>query len=101
LKANWYQLTTGEAKRKIKGWMRRVKNTGLNCFDSFLKTLATHMEIITNYFINRYTSGFVEGLNNKIKVIKRRCYGMTNISRLFQRICLDLNGYSSLLKSMT
>jgi len=33
------------------------------------------MDKITNYFINRQTSGFVEGLNNKIKVIKRRCYG--------------------------
>ncbi|MGZ8173611.1 transposase [Methylobacter sp.] len=28
---------------------------------------------ITNYFIQRQSSGFVEGLNNKIKVIKRRC----------------------------
>jgi hypothetical protein len=40
-----------------------------------------------------YTSGFVEGLNNKIKVIKRRCYGITNLGHLYQRICLDLNGY--------
>ena len=95
------QLTPGQAKRKIKGWMRRVKNTELNCFDSFLKTLEANMELITNYFVNRHTSGFVEGLNNKIKVIKRRCYGMTNISRLFQRICLDLDGYSLLLKSTT
>ena len=95
------QLKPGQAKRKMHGWMRRVKNTGLNCFDSFLKTLEANMDVIINYFVNRYTSGFVEGLNNKIKVIKRRCYGMTNLSRLFQRICLDLNGYSRLLKSTT
>ena len=49
---------------------------------------------ITNYFIGRDSSGFVEGLNNKIKVIKRRCYGVTNITHLFQRIYLDLVGYS-------
>jgi hypothetical protein len=47
-----------------------------------------------NYFINRQTSGFVEGLNNKIKVIKRRCYGIFNITHLFQRIYLDIEGYS-------
>jgi len=52
------------------------------------------MDKITNYFINRQTSGFVEGLNNKIKVIKRRCYGILNVKHLFQHIYLDLGGYS-------
>jgi len=49
---------------------------------------------ILNYFNDRYTSGFVEGLNNKIKVIKRRCYGILDIGHWFQRIYLDLEGYS-------
>ena len=31
---------------------------------------------------------------NKIKVIKRRCYGITNIKHLYQRIHLDLEGYA-------
>jgi transposase len=46
-----------------------------------------------NYFVDRETSGFVEGFNNKIKVLKRRSYGMTNLKHLFQRIYLDLEGY--------
>ena len=33
-----------------------------------------------------------EGLNNKIKVIKRRCYGIYNLGRLFQHIWLDVQG---------
>ncbi|MCP4977166.1 MAG: transposase, partial [Maribacter sp.] len=66
----------------------------LTCFNTFLKTLSKQMEPITNYFIDRHNSGFVEGLNNKIKVIKRRCYGLTNIKHLFQRILLDMEGYS-------
>jgi transposase len=51
------------------------------------------MREIVNYFISRQTSGFVKGMNNKIKVIKRRCYGILNVKHLFQRIHLDLNGY--------
>ncbi len=86
-------LTTGQAKRKISGWIQRVKNSRLNCFNSFLKTLKKNYTEIINYFINRQSSGFVEGLNNKIKVIKRRCYGITNLTNLFRRIFLDLNGY--------
>jgi len=42
----------------------------------------------SNYFLDRLTSGFVEGLNNKIKVIKRRCYGLKNIGHLFQHLYL-------------
>ncbi|MBI5031207.1 MAG: transposase [Chloroflexi bacterium] len=46
-----------------------------------------------NYFVNRNSSGLVEGLNNKLKVLKWRCYGLFNIGHLFQRIFLDLEGY--------
>ena len=86
------KINQGQAKRKIKGWIRRVRNSGVACFDVFIKTLLTRMQEITNYFTDRYNSGFVEGLNNKIKVIKRRCYGLTNIERLFKRIRLDVEG---------
>ncbi len=82
------------AQRKINRWKERVIKSGLSCFNSFLSTLDKWMEGIANYFINRQTSGFVEGFNNKIKVIKRRCYGILNVKHLFQRIHLDLEGYS-------
>jgi len=81
------------AKRKIQAWIRRVQKSGLKCFDEFLKTLEHWWEEITNYFIHRANSGFVEGLNNKLKVLKRRCYGIFNRDHLFQRIYLDLEGY--------
>jgi transposase len=86
-------LSKGQAKRKLSGWIRRVKNAGLTCFHSFLKTLRRHWDEITNYFIERRNSGFVEGLNNKIKVLKRRCYGLSNLRRLYQRVYIDLCGY--------
>jgi transposase len=81
------------AKRKLRAWTNRVQKSGLTCFDPFIKTLLNWLEEISNFFINRDTSGFVEGFNNKIKVLKRRCYGIFNIQHLFQRIFLDLEGY--------
>lgn len=65
----------------------------MTCFASFLKLLDRWQDRITNYFHNHQTSGFVEGFNNKLKVLKRRCYGMTNTIRLFQRLTLDTDGY--------
>ena len=63
-------------------------------FVALLENLSNRMEEITNYFIDRQSSGFVEGLNNKIKVIKRRCYGILNIKHLFQRLYLDVEVYA-------
>jgi transposase len=48
---------------------------------------------IINYFTSRQPSGFVEGLNIKIDVLKRRCYGTTNLTHLFQPLYLDLEEY--------
>lgn len=81
------------ATAAIKRWMERVRKSRLTCFDSFLTTLENWMDEITAYFVHRLTSGFVEGFNNKIKVLKRRCYGMTNLKHFFQRLYLDLEGY--------
>lgn len=83
-----------QAQHKMKVWKKRVKQSGLTCFKKFLKTLGHYLPEILNYFLNRHTSGFVEGLNNKIKVIKRRCYGILNVDHLYQRIYLDLEGYA-------
>ncbi len=79
------------AKIQIRAWIKRVKQSGLKCFDDFLKTLEHWWEEITNYFVARANSGFVEGFNNKLKVLKRRCYGIFNLKHIFQRI-YTLNG---------
>jgi transposase len=86
-------ITKSAAKRKFRAWIKRVQQSILTCFDGFIKTLENWLEEISNFFINRDSSGFVEGFNNKIKVLKRRCYGIFNIQHLFQRIYLDLEGY--------
>jgi transposase len=82
-----------EGLRRIGLWRQRVVRSGLGCFDAFLKLLDSWLDLIANYFIDRQTSSFVEGLNNKLKVLKRRCYGLRNVTRLFQRLTLDLEGY--------
>ena len=86
-------LSKADAQQRIRAWQAQVRASGLKCFDTFLATVDTWLEEITNYFLQRETSGFVEGLNNKIKVLKRRCYGLVNCVHLFQRLFLDLEGY--------
>ena len=87
-------MTKRKAKYALKSWIQQVRTSTVHCFDTFIKTLEHWLDEIANYFLDRQTSGFVEGLNNKIKVMKRRCYGILNVKHLFQRIHLDLSGYT-------
>lgn len=91
------RISKREAKSKLTSWIRKVRKSGLTCFDKFISTLEKLMDDILNYFIHRYSSGFVEGLNNKVKVIKRRCYGLLNHENLFRRLYLDMRGYELFL----
>ena len=86
-------ISPAAAKTRIRAWIKRVARSGLRCFDKFIHLLGHWWQEIINYFAYRENSGFVEGLNNKLKVLKRRCYGLFNLKHLFQRIFLDLEGY--------
>lgn len=87
-------MTSEAALEQFSQWIVDVRKTKLTCFNTFIGTLKKFKKEIANYFIERQTSGFVEGLNNKIKVLKRRCYGIFNLKHLFQRLHLDISGYS-------
>ena len=87
-------ISIKKAEILINSWMGEVEASKLTCYNKFLKTLRKYKTEITNYFKSRNNSGFVEGINNKIKVMKRRCYGISNIKHFFQRVFLDLQGYA-------
>jgi transposase len=84
-------LQTG--RQRLQQWNAKVQRSSLTCFDAFIKTLTHHLDEIANYFDQRASSGFVEGLNNKLKIITRRSYGLKRVDSLFQRLSLDLHGY--------
>ena len=88
-----------KAGNKINEWITTVEASQVKCFDRFIKTLTKYRTHIIQYFKDRNTSGFVEGFNNKIKVIKRRCYGIFDKNTLFRRILLDTEGYDRFLNT--
>jgi len=59
--------------------------------DAFIRTFETWQEEILNYFDARQTSGPVEGINNKARVILKRSYGLKSADSLWTRLILDLN----------
>ena len=59
--------------------------------DAFVRTFEAWQEEILNYFDARQTSGPVEGINNKARVIVKRAYGLKSADSLWTRLVLDLN----------
>jgi transposase len=55
-------------------------------YGNAIKMIKNHIDGICNYFISRTTSGVMEGINNKIKLIKRQAYGFTNFENLSTRL---------------
>jgi transposase len=59
--------------------------------DGFIRTFERWQEEILNYFEAGQTSGPVEGVNNKARVILKRAYGLKSADSLWTRLILDLN----------
>ena len=63
------------ARNYLRGWVKRARESLLAPLVKFCRMVERHEEGILRYFVKRVTSGLSEGMNNKIKVVKRRAYG--------------------------
>lgn len=59
--------------------------------DKFVRTYEQWQEQILNYFESGQTSGVVEGINNKARVVTKRAYGIKSADTLWTRLLLDLD----------
>jgi transposase len=85
---------TARDRRQALRWLTEVWLDILEGFpemESFIVTFETWQEEILNYFEGRQTSGPVEGINNKARVIVKRAYGLKSADSLWSRLVLDLN----------
>lgn len=77
---------TGSARLSM--WVLNVMRKDTTEYYAFVRTLLNWEQNILNYFDNWISSGFVEGINNKIKLIKRKGFGFTNFEN-FRRKIID------------
>ena len=80
------------AKNDLLVWIDLCKESKIKEFIEASKTIENWLEYIVNSFIDkRFNNGFTEGLNNKIKVIKRNAYGYKNFDFFRLRLLYILN----------
>lgn len=90
LKEQYFDFLDSEnsniAREKLSKWVLLAENSGLKSFADCSRTMQNWSKGILNSFDCPYTNGFTEGVNNKIKVIKRNAYGYRNFERFRKRI---------------
>lgn len=75
-----------KAKKKLTEWIMYAQESGLKVFEKCATTMINWSTGILNSFDTKYTNGYIEGCNNKIKVLKRNAYGYRNFKRFRNRI---------------
>lgn len=74
----WDYEREGWARRFFDNWKSSLRWQRLKPYEKFARMIESHWDGIAAYCApeNKVALGFVEGLNNKIRVLQRRAYGL-------------------------
>lgn len=75
LRTFWSQPNKTSAARIIRSWISKAETSGIEILKAFAKTLTMHRQAILAYYDYPISTGPLEGMNNKIKTMKRQAYG--------------------------
>ncbi len=74
--------TVESGREQLLKWLKKADSV----YSSVLTTIRNHLDGICNYFLSRTTSGVMEGINNRLKLIKRQAYGFVNFDNFRTRL---------------
>ena len=90
LKERFYKIfrqkTRAEAKKELRDWLLLAAQLAIPEFKHCITTFTNWRTEIANIIDESVSNGFIEGSNNKIKVLKRISYGVRNFERFRNRI---------------
>lgn len=103
LKEKFYKVVDAKDRKQARDlmseWIYAAQSSGLDEYVKCSNTMINWQNGILNSFDVRYTNGFTEGCNNKIKVLKRNAYGYRNFRRFRNRI-LHIFNYKNIASKL-
>ena len=75
----WDQPTRETGRRFLVNWIVGATSSRIKPLQKAAETLLSHFTGLLNYFDHRIDNGKAEGINNKIKVMKRQAYGFRDV----------------------
>jgi transposase len=90
----WRETDPGMVRLRWEGWLARARQSGIAALMRFADRLALKLEYIVNHADYPLHTSVVEGINNKIKVMKRMAYGYRDEEYFFLKIRAAFPGIS-------
>ena len=75
LRQLWMQPDKHTAESFLENWVLRARASGISMLIRFANTLPAHRSAILAYYDFPISTGPLEGVNNKIKTMRRQAYG--------------------------
>ena len=75
LREIWLQISKEEAESVLDDWVKQARKSKIPHLMRIAATLLAHRRGILAWYDSHISTGKVEGINNKIKVMKRNAYG--------------------------
>jgi transposase len=75
LREIWTQINKEEAEKVLLDWVQQAQDSGVKQLKVMANTIMAHRTGILAWYDNHISTAKVEGINNKIKVMKRTAYG--------------------------
>jgi len=75
----WMKSTVQEGCKFLGWWILDAIETGIHELGKAGRTFLRHWQGLTNYFKHKITNGKTEGINNKVKTMKRQAYGFRDM----------------------
>ena len=86
LKRLWFYRREGWARRAWEDWLAQARGSGVAALAVFAQRLSAYVHGIVSRCRHPLNTSIVEGINNTIKVIKRRAYGYRDQEYFFLKI---------------
>ena len=75
LRQIWSQTTKAITEKVLDDWVRQAEQSKITQLQKMAVTVKTYKKGILAWYDCHLSTGKVEGINNKIKVMKRNAYG--------------------------
>lgn len=79
LRQLWNQQSYKSAEVFLDDWIKRARSSCAIAMHKLANSIAGHRSGILNWFLHPISTGPLEGINNKIKVLKRKAYGYRDL----------------------
>jgi transposase len=90
LRQFWEQTDWVAASKFLERWCAKAEASGIRLLQTFAKTLLGHRTGLLAWYHHPISTGPLEGVNNKIKLLQRRAYGYRDME-LFKLRILSLH----------